>query len=254
VRVSAGRVPFVCFVFRDLLTALIGLVWPRCCPGCGRFDVLVCPACLARMMRPAFAASVDVGVPCWVVTAYEGVPARLIVAWKERGGRALTRPLAGALADALRTAHATLPEAPLRLTARGVSPLLVVPVPTSRRGRRERGTDLVADLARAAVRAAGVPSVRVVPALRHRRRVRDQSGLDAAGRRANLRGALVVRPRFREAVRGRRVIVVDDIVTTGATVTEAVRALTAAGAQVVGICCLSVTLRRQRMPIQVTLH
>jgi predicted amidophosphoribosyltransferase len=252
--VRAGRVPFVRFGFRDLLTALIGLVWPLRCPGCGRFDVLVCPACRARLERPAFAAPVGIGVPCWVVTAYEGVPARVIVAWKERGGRALTGPLGGALADALRTACASLPEASLRPAAQPVPPLLVVPVPASRRGRRERGTDLIADLARAAVRASGRPSVRVVPALRHRRRVRDQSELDAAGRRANLRGALVVRPRFQEVVRGRRVVVVDDIATTGATVTEAVRALTAAGAQVVGICCLSVTLRRQRMPIQGTLH
>lgn len=238
------------------IRALAGLVWPRRCPGCGRVDVLVCPACLAQVVRPAFPAPVDLGAPCWVTSAYGGVTARLIVAWKERGGRALTRPLSVALADCLRAAHAASSPAPRRRrpgSARA-SPVLVVPVPASRRGRRERGTDLIADLVRAAVRAPGMPALTVVPALTHRRRVRDQAGLRAAQRRVNLRGALGVRPRFRRSVRNRSVIVVDDIVTTGATVTEAVRALTADGAHVVGICCLSVTLRHQRMPIRGTLH
>jgi len=86
-----------------------------------------------------------------------------------------------------------------------------------------------------------------VRALRHIRRVRDQSGLDAVARRRNLSGALAVRRRTVPELTGREVIVVDDIVTTGATTAEAARALEAAGARVIGACCLCVTVRQQRV-------
>ncbi len=117
----------------------------------------------------------------------------------------------------------------------------------SRAARRRRGSDLLGDLVRRAAREClpgwpGAPP-RVVPALRHRRRVRDQSELDAGQRRANLAGALHVPSRTATALRGRECVVVDDIVTTGTTAAEAARALTAAGALVVGICSLSVTSR-----------
>jgi predicted amidophosphoribosyltransferase len=83
----------------------------------------------------------------------------------------------------------------------------------------------------------------MVRALRHTRAVRDQSELNAAQRRSNLTGALGVRPGLALRLRGRECVVVDDIVTTGATAAEAARALTSAGARVVGICSLSVTSR-----------
>jgi predicted amidophosphoribosyltransferase len=108
-------------------------------------------------------------------------------------------------------------------------PVALVPVPTSRRSRLSRGADVVDDLARCAaglLRAAGT-DVSVHQALRVARRVADQSGLGARERERNLRGAFAVR-----SIRGleaRELVVVDDIVTTGATVREAVRALAAAG-------------------------
>src|SRR5204862_2444160 len=79
-------------------------------------------------------------------------------------------------------------------------PPLLVPIPTTARNRRRRGSDLVRDLAVAALRRAsggwlGAPP-RVVPALRHVRRVRDQSELGAEERRHNLHEALAVRSRW----------------------------------------------------------
>jgi predicted amidophosphoribosyltransferase len=73
-------------------------------------------------------------------------------------------------------------------------------------------------------------SFELSPALVHMRKVRDQSGLDTGQRRANLNGAMGVKPLWQNVVRGRRCIVVDDVVTTGATMTEAARALRRAGA------------------------
>jgi predicted amidophosphoribosyltransferase len=87
-----------------------------------------------------------------------------------------------------------------------------------------------------------------IQALRHVRRVQDQGGLGASGRRANLRGALEVRSDAVDRVVGRECVVVDDVVTTGTTAAEAARALTSAGARVVGACFLSVTLRQLGVP------
>jgi predicted amidophosphoribosyltransferase len=121
-----------------------------------------------------------------------------------------------------------------------------VPVPSTRAAVRRRGHDptlRITAAAVAALRARGVP-VRRVPALAHARRVADQAGLPMAGRAANLAGALhVARP---GAVAGRRVVLVDDVITTGSTLAEAARALCAAGAEVPAAAVIAATPRRCR--------
>jgi predicted amidophosphoribosyltransferase len=89
----------------------------------------------------------------------------------------------------------------------------------------------------------GVPT-RVVPWLRHARRVADQSGLTHHDRADNLAGALMIRPRGRVPTTTGRVVVVDDIVTSGATLAEAVRALRAGGVAVTGTAVIAATTRR----------
>ena len=79
--------------------------------------------------------------------------------------------------------------------------------------------------------------------LRHTRRVGDQAGLGRDARAANLAGALAVRPRARDAVRGAACLVVDDVLTTGATVAEAARALRSDGAAHVAAATLAVRAR-----------
>ncbi len=69
-----------------------------------------------------------------------------------------------------------------------------------------------------------------MPALHHGRRVADQAGLSIVDRRRNLAGAVSVKPRWRNVIRDRDLVVVDDVVTTGATISEAARALHRAGA------------------------
>jgi predicted amidophosphoribosyltransferase len=179
------------------------------------------------------------GPGVWAAGAYRGGAARLVVAWKDRGRFDLTPAFGAALAG------------PLTAAAAGDDgPVLLVPVPTTAANRRRRGSDLVRDLTLAAARSAttggawpGAPP-RVAPALAHVRRVRDQSELGAEARRVNLHGALTVTRRWADRVNGKRVVLVDDIVTTGATMAEAARALSAAGAHPVGACCLCVTIRQ----------
>ncbi|MEV6688895.1 phosphoribosyltransferase family protein, partial [Streptomyces sp. NPDC051130] len=108
--------------------------------------------------------------------------------------------------------------------------------PSTRRQTRARGHDPARRIALAAsarLRGAGVPA-RVAPVLRLRRRVADQAGLGARERWENLAGALEVRPAGMRLAGGARIVVVDDVMTTGATLAEAARALRAAGLRVAG--------------------
>lgn len=107
---------------------------------------------------------------------------------------------------------------------------LIVPVPPSRRGLRRRGFDQVRPLARAVARETGVA---VHPGLLRRRRGGvPQASLGRAQRQRNMRG----RYRCKGRLDGGRVLLVDDVMTTGATLTAAGRSLLAAGAEeVVGV-------------------
>ncbi|WUQ66716.1 ComF family protein [Streptomyces canus] len=112
--------------------------------------------------------------------------------------------------------------------AEGVSvPVLLVPVPSARRAVRARGHDPARRIALAAageLRRAGMPA-RVVAVLRQRRRVADQSGLNSRQRLDNLAGALTVVPGGGRLLAEGLVVLVDDLMTTGASLTEAARAV-----------------------------
>jgi predicted amidophosphoribosyltransferase len=222
-----------------LLGGLLDLVLPQSCAGCGGAPALLCAACRALLSSapwPAVPSPAPRGLPVpWAATCYEGPVRAMIVAYKESGRTGLAGPLGAVLARCVRAADCP-------------PPVLVVPVPSARAAVRRRGHDPAYRLAAAAVaalRADGVPARRVA-ALTHTRRVADQAGLATAGRAANLAGALrVARP---GEVTGRRVIVVDDVVTTGATLAEAARALRAAGAEVPAAAVVAATRRRRRPP------
>lgn len=207
---------------------LAGLVLPVSCEGCGRPRTALCPGCAReltrtgpRRVRPA---PEPPGLPpVHAAAPYESVVRTLLLAHKERGALPLAGPLGAALAGAVTAAAGP-----------GVVSLLV-PVPSSRHSVRARGHDPTRRVALAAagrLRRAG-RAARVLPVLRQCRAVADQAGLGAGERLANLAGALEVVPGalrlLDEAARtGARVVLVDDVMTTGASLAEAARALAAA--------------------------
>ncbi len=187
------------------------------CPRCARLNddaphapPQVCPAC--RDASPAWDAVGFYG-------AYEGLLRTLILRWKF--GRTLTgaRILADLAVQAWRD-HAARPDG---LDPDG--PDLVLAVPMHRRGLLRRGFNQSLELARGLGAAL---DVRVdAHALTRLRRTASQRGLDAKARRANVAGAFGA---DLDRVAGARVLLVDDVMTTGATLDAASRALRAAGA------------------------
>jgi predicted amidophosphoribosyltransferase len=209
------------------VAALADLVLPRTCAGCAVPGPVLCGRCAALLARPRLATPrrVPWGFPPTVAAgAYRGPVRPAVLAFKERGRAELARPLGTALALAIATLSRAVPE------RRG--PLLLVPIPSSRAALRTRGRDHVRELTRSAVaelRAAGLPASEA-RLLRRRGRVRDSAALSAAQRRANLAGTFVLDAGPPRPATGALLVLVDDVVTTGATLTEAAAVLAAAAA------------------------
>ncbi|MFD9821945.1 ComF family protein [Streptomyces violascens] len=203
-----------------------GLVLPTACGGCGRPRTALCEGCRAALLgapacrvRPA---PEPVGLPVvYAAAPYEDAVRAVLLGHKERGALGMAAALGQALAGAARAAAGP----------RGQGPLLLVPVPSSRRAVRARGHDATRRIALAAageLRRTGTDA-RVAAVLRQRRTVADQAGLSAPQRLANLSGALVVAGGGARLLEGGRVVLVDDLMTTGASLVEAARAVRAAG-------------------------
>jgi predicted amidophosphoribosyltransferase len=204
-----------------MLGALADLVLPRTCAGCGVPGEILCPRCAVLLTVPRLATPrrFPWGFPPTVAAgAYSGPVRPAVNAFKERGRSELARPLGTALALAVAAVVSAVPEA-----RAGV---VLVPVPSSRAALRTRGRDHVRELTDRAVaelRAAGLPACQA-RLLRRRGRARDSAGLSAAARRANLAGTF---ERTAPPVPGAVLVLVDDVVTSGATLTEAAATLSA---------------------------
>lgn len=232
------------------LRHLLELAAPTVCGGCGRSGTRWCAACASTLT--AVSARRWTPTPCpagfpttWTGTAYRDQVRTAVVAWKDGGRADLTPVLAAPLRSVLAAALAASPEHLTALRQGGTVPL--IPAPSARAGTRARGEHRVAALCRAATRGrrARLPTL---DGLRLVRRVEDQAGLDAGQRRRNLTGAVGVRPGVGNRLAGRPCVVVDDVVTTGATLVECTRALTEAGAGPVLAVTLAATHRRAPGP------
>ena len=169
---------------------------------------------------------IDPQVPVFALGRYAGARRQAIIAMKDHGRTDLVAPLAQALALGVH-----------RLLSWGMAelPLTIVPAPTRRSAARRRGGDPVTRVATAAV--AGHPDIAVVQALRMKALVRDSARLGSAARERNLAGAVLAR-RHHLTIH-HEVLVIDDIVTTGATARESVRTLRTAGVQVAAVLTIA---------------
>ncbi|MQS07489.1 ComF family protein [Streptomyces alkaliphilus] len=211
---------------------LVSLVLPAACAGCAGRGALLCGPCRGlltregpRRIRPR---PEPPGLPPVLAAAvYADQTRAVLLAHKERGRLPLAGPLGVALAGAVWAAVSAA-----RARPRPGELVRLVPIPSERAAVARRGHDPVLRIARAAaacLRRSG-HGARVVPCLGRSRPAADQVGLGAAERWENLAGALVaVRPPASTVTGSGPVVLVDDLITTGATLAEAARALREAG-------------------------
>ncbi|MGN6754954.1 MAG: ComF family protein [Thermomicrobiales bacterium] len=225
-------------LLRHTRRTLLDLVFPPRCAGCGRRGGWFCHSCLSQLMplappwcqhcgrplpdgqwRCRFCQQGDLPALDWARAAYphSGAIRKAIHRFKYAGEQARAESLAALLAPLLLQAPA------------GDNPPRVAPVPLSAARQRARGYNQAAELARVLTRANGWPldtglvRVRATP---------PQVGLDRAARQENVRGAFAWRG---EALFGQRVLLVDDVMTTGATANECAATMKAAGALWIGL-------------------
>jgi predicted amidophosphoribosyltransferase len=222
---------------------LADLILPAECAGCGESRSRsalpgLCTLCALSLSGPPVPARPPRGdegfvrmPPVHALAAYLDPVPEIIIAQKEHGRLDLARPLGQELARAAEAAAA------------GADPLWLVPVPSTRAATVRRGQDPMLRMARVAaarMRASGRAAA-VLPALTHRRKVADQAGLGRRARAENLDGALAVRASSARLLGERPVVLLDDVMTSGATLAEAARALRAAGNAPVGAAVLAAT-------------
>ncbi len=211
---------------------MLDLILPLQCGGCGAPSTRWCDACAAelsvasgepRVVNPR----IDPRVPVFALGRYAGARRQAIIAMKEHGRGDLVAPLSRALAIGIH-----------RLLVWGMvdAPLTIVPAPTRRSAARRRGGDPVARMAVRAV--AGHSDLNVVAALRIKALARDSVGLGTSARERNVAGRVLLRGRCDKPL-VTEVLIVDDIVTTGATARESVRVLRAAGIRVAGVLTIA---------------
>jgi predicted amidophosphoribosyltransferase len=214
------------------LRRLAGLLFQRPCLLCGaRVDDpalgAACQACWGgleaeRVPEPGFPG---LGPPAFdeafAAFAYRGPLRELVHAYKFEGRPSLRRPLAAALA---RRCEAALDR----------RPAAVVALPLAPASLRERGYDAGGELAASVAAAWRLPLLRPLRWTRPRRR---QSALDRPGRLANAAGSMAAEQGMIPA--GGRLLVVDDLLSSGATAHEAARALKERGADWVGVAALA---------------
>ncbi|WP_448059572.1 ComF family protein [Cellulomonas hominis] len=264
---------------RAVLGELVRLVLPVACAGCGRPDVALCRRCAALLSGPPVRCEAGADrldrldgrppLPVWAVAANTGAVRQIVIGWKDRGQAELGPVLTGVAARLAREVAPSLraavgPAPPVGGVGRGDGAdagnvggggadgsgpvLLVVPAPSTAAARRRRGGDLVGQLASAVaaeLRAAGVDAV-AAGLLRRRSGGADQVGLGARARGSNLVGRVRLRRSAAYRLPGAPVLLVDDVLTTGATLAVCADLVEAAGAVALGAVTLAATPRPGR--------
>ena len=237
-RALDGAARTLCSAAAAVAAGLEAFALPQRCPGCGapaRPERLLCDGCLAQtqpLAVPLCARCLARGaepVGCiahpghavWAGWVYDERVALLVHALKYGDRPGLARELSAVLARAL----------PGRPAASARSFDLVVEVPLHGARRRERGYNQAAVLAEGLADRIGVPHL--ADALERVRPTRPQARLGPAERRANQAGAF--RARRPAWLTGRNVLIVDDVLTTGATLEACFDALSEAGAHPTGV-------------------
>ena len=209
------------------MLALSEIIFPRRCLGCRELGIEICSTCRKNWHPHHFRqwANCAPTFPIYSAITYSPIAGKLLLAAKESNVAVADQLVYSALLHTFGISRREFPGD------------FLVPIPSRPSVARKRGRQFIATLAQQLSDQTGVP---MYDNLRHIRRVRDQSSLDARSRFRNMQGSL----QSANFLNGRAVII-DDLVTTGATLQEAVRALREQGIQVAAAvtACVAEPLR-----------
>jgi ComF family protein len=226
--IAAGRIDmqpyFAAPKFFSIFRSALDFIFPRTCAGCGSLDDDLCKNCEAAISRaaPLEGRRTGLKIPLIALGTYEGTLRAAVIALKFNGARVAGRRL-GAMLAAHVPQHRTM----------------IVPVPLHPRRLRERGYNQAMEIALGIASVTGADIAAY--ALRRIKSTLPQSKLDAQARAHNVSGAFAAGPDI-HLVHGRELLIVDDVVTTGATSDASARVLLDSGATSVYLAAVAARL------------
>jgi len=213
----------------QLVSDLKYLLFPTRCFGCRELGFSICSKC-RKLWNPHPYQSRFTNLIVYSAIPYSPVAKNILLAAKEQSMKSADQLVLGAMKASLQELFKKYPSCAL------------VPIPSGPAANRRRGRNFIQKMAIGVAKEMGVA---VLPLLEHQRIVRDQSKLNIANRRENLAMALSIKSEFLGNYSGEKVVILDDLVTTGATINEANRALTRGGFVVQAAATACVALRRR---------
>ena len=198
-----------------MLEDLSQLIFPTRCYGCNRLGISICTDCRREWIPHYYKTHLD-SMNVHSALLYTSTASKIIMAAKENSLRGADQLLISAIIHVLQKA---------KLDSHYYQ---LVPVPSSKTSQRRRGRSFIVDLTKEISTLTGFS---INDCLTLSRKVSDQSGLSRMERLSNMKGAFVLKANA--IVRG-DLILIDDVVTTGATLKEAARALNSQGFHAIG--------------------
>lgn len=216
----------------NIFSTLSELIFPNRCLGCAALGIEICSLC-RKQWHPHIYRTWSTSAPTFPIYSaikYSPIAGKVLLSAKENNLKVADDLIFSALSHSLNICLSDIGQ-------KGIADVFLVPIPSRKSVARLRGRQFIVDLSERLTLESGKPTLLN---LTHARKVRDQSTLDALGRQANLEGAL----KSLRNLRG-RAILVDDLVTTGATLNEGARALRQAGMDVAAAvtACVAQPLR-----------
>jgi predicted amidophosphoribosyltransferase len=209
-----------------LVFSLTEIIFPSRCIGCSRLGISICSECRKQWHPHFYHRAINFNgevFPVFSAIQYSPIASRVLLSAKESQLKAADQLIVNGIVH------------PLKLFINRYGPATLISIPSRKSANRKRGRNFLQEITAAVALEVDLP---YQSPLTHIRKVRDQSQLNLVDRSENISGAFSVAPDFMSQIcagnTGPKIIVIDDLITTGATLAEAIRALRTAGFTVLG--------------------